>query len=94
MKLYLKALKLHFKTMLEYRSSLIFSFISQIAVFFSFYFVILSLFDKFNNIKGFTLYEVLLCFSVILCFIVISLSVIIKFKFAQSYQLAYNIPTW
>ena len=65
MKLYLKALKLHFKTMLEYRSSLIFSFISQIAVFFSFYFVILSLFDKFNNIKGFTLYEVLLCFSVI-----------------------------
>ena len=65
MKLYLKALKLHFKPMLEYRSSLIFSFISQIAVFFSFYFVILSIFDKFNNIKGFTLYEVLLCFSVI-----------------------------
>lgn len=65
MKLYLKALKLHIKTMIEYKSSLILSFFSQITIFFSFYFIILSLFSKFNNIKGFTLYEVLLCFSVI-----------------------------
>lgn len=65
MKLYLKALKLHFKSMLEYRVSFIISFFSQIIVFFSYYFVILALFDKFDNIKGFTLYEVLLCFSVI-----------------------------
>lgn len=65
MKLYFKALKLHLKSMLEYKASFIISFLSQILVFFSYYFVIISLFSKFDNIKGFTLYEVLLCFSVI-----------------------------
>ena len=65
MKHYFRALTLHLKSDLEYRTSFIFSFISQIIVFFSYYFVILSLFTKFNNIKGFTLYEVLLCFSII-----------------------------
>ena len=65
MKCYLRALSLHLKSELEYRTSFIFSFISQIVIFFSYYFVILSLFSRFNNIKGFTLYEVLLCFSII-----------------------------
>lgn len=65
MKYYFRALSLHLKSELEYRTSFIFSFISQILVFFSYYFVILSLFTKFSNIKGFTLYEVLLCFSII-----------------------------
>lgn len=65
MKLYIKALKLHLKSMLEYKASFIISFISQILVFFSYYFVILALFTKFDNIKGFTMYEVLLCFSII-----------------------------
>lgn len=65
MKLYIKSLKLHLKSMLEYKASFIISFLSQILVFFSYYFIILALFDKFNNIKGFTLYEVLLCFSII-----------------------------
>ena len=65
MKCYLRALSLHLKSELEYRTSFIFSFISQIVIFFSYYFVILSLFSKFDNIKGFTLYEVLLCFSII-----------------------------
>ncbi len=65
MKYYFKALSLHFKSELEYRISFICSFISQIIIFFSYYFLIISLFSKFNNIKGFTLYEVLLCFSVV-----------------------------
>ena len=65
MKYYFKCLKLHFKSVLQYKASFITSFISQIFIFFSYYFVILSLFDKFDNIKGFTLYEVLLCFSII-----------------------------
>ena len=65
MKCYMRALSLHLKSELEYRTSFIFSFISQIVIFFSYYFVILSLFSKFDNIKGFTLYEVLLCFSII-----------------------------
>ena len=65
MKLYWNSLKLHLKSTLEYKASFIISFLSQIIIFFSFYFFILSLFSKFDNIKGFTLYEVLLCFSVI-----------------------------
>lgn len=65
MKLYIKTLKMHIKSTLEYKVSFIISFISQILVFFSYYFIILSLFSKFGNIKGFTLYEVLLCFSII-----------------------------
>ena len=65
MKIYFKSLKLHLKSMLEYKASFIATFLSQIIVFFSYYFVILALFAKFNNIKGFTMYEVLLCFSII-----------------------------
>lgn len=65
MKLYLKALKLHLMSELEYKASFIASFLSQILVFFSYYFVILALFSKFDNIKGFSMYEVLLCFSII-----------------------------
>lgn len=65
MKLYFKYLKIHWKSLIQYKASFILSFVSQFFVFFSYYFVILSLFDKFNNIKGFTLYEVLLTFAVI-----------------------------
>ena len=65
MKLYFRSLGLHLKSELEYRVSFILSFLTQILIFFSYYFVIISLFGKFNNIKGFTMYEVLLCFSII-----------------------------
>lgn len=65
MKLYIKSIKMHFKSLLEYKQSFIIGFISQFLVFFTYYFIILALFDRFSNIKGFTLYEVLLCFSVI-----------------------------
>ena len=65
MKLYFNSLALHLKSELEYRMSFIISFLAQILIFFTYYFVIIALFSKFNNIKGFTLYEVLLCFSII-----------------------------
>lgn len=65
MKVYLKYLKLHFKALLQYKASFIMGLIAQIFVFFSYYFIILSFFTKFDNIKGFTLYEVLLTFGVI-----------------------------
>lgn len=65
MKVYFKSLGLHLKSILEYKASFIASFLSQILVFFSYYFIIIALFTKFDNIKGFTLYEVLLCFGVI-----------------------------
>ena len=65
MKVYFKSLGLHLKSILEYKASFIASFFSQILVFFSYYFIIIALFTKFDNIKGFTLYEVLLCFGII-----------------------------
>jgi len=64
-KLYLKHLKLHIISQLEYKTSFIISFISQIFVYFTYYFIIIALFQKFNNISGFNVYEVLLCFSII-----------------------------
>lgn len=65
MKYYIESLKMHLKSTLEYKTSFILAFISQFLVFFTYYFIILALFNKFNNIKGFTVYEVLLTFSII-----------------------------
>lgn len=65
MKEYLKYFKINLKSEIQYKSSFILSFISQFFVFFGYYFTILCLFDKFSNVKGFTLYEVLLTFSII-----------------------------
>ena len=64
-KLYLESFKLNVKSQLEYKSSFIMNSISQFFVFFTYYFIIIALFSKFSNIKGFTVYEVLLCFSII-----------------------------
>lgn len=65
MSLYFKYFMVHLKSELQYKMSFILSFISQFFVFFGYYFTIICLFDKFSNIKGFTLYEVLLTFGVI-----------------------------
>lgn len=65
MSLYLKYFKIHFKSEMQYKMSFILSFIAQFFVFFGYYFTILCLFDKFSNLKGFSVYEVLLTFSII-----------------------------
>ena len=65
MKLYLKSIKLHFKSEMEYKGAFIISIISQFILFFAQIFTVIALFDKFSNIKGFTLYEVLLCYGII-----------------------------
>ena len=65
MRLYIDYLKLHFKSILEYNLSFILSLISQIFVFFTYYFLIIAMFDKFSTLKGYNVYEVLLTFSII-----------------------------
>ncbi|MBQ8193494.1 MAG: ABC-2 family transporter protein [Bacilli bacterium] len=65
MKLYIDYLKLNFKTVLQYRLSFILSLIAQIFVFFTYYFMIISLFQKFSNLQGYNIYEILLTFSII-----------------------------
>lgn len=65
MSLYFKHLKIHIKSFLQYKMSFILSSIGQFITFFGYYFTIICLFDKFSNIKGFNLYEILLTFSII-----------------------------
>ena len=63
--MFIESLKLNIKSQLEYKSSFIMNSISQFFVFFTYYFIIIALFDKFSNIKGYNVYEILLCFSII-----------------------------
>ena len=65
MKIYFDYLKLHLKSILEYKMSFILSLSSQIFVFFNYYFLIIALFQKFSNLKGYNIYEILLTFSII-----------------------------
>lgn len=64
-KLYIESFKLNIKKQIEYKASFIMNAISQLFLFFTYYFIIIGLFEKFSNIRGFNLYEVLLCFSII-----------------------------
>lgn len=64
MSLYFKYFNVHLKRQMEYKVSFIMSFISNLLVFFTYYYSILCLFNKFENIKGFTLYEILLTFGI------------------------------
>ena len=63
--MFIESFKLNIKSQLEYKGSFIINSISQFFTFFTYYFIFLALFDKFSNIKGYSLYEVLLCFSII-----------------------------
>lgn len=63
--MYISNMLLQLKCQLEYKMSFILTFISQFGVFFTYYFIIIALFQKFDNISGYTVYEVLLCFSII-----------------------------
>lgn len=65
MRIYLKSCLLHFKVLLEYKTSFLLELFSQVFIVLSYYFIILALFSKFDNLKGFSLYEVLLTFGVI-----------------------------
>lgn len=62
---FINSMKLCIKTKLEYKTSVIINSISQFLIFFTYYFTVVTLFDRFNNIKGFNLYEIFICFGVI-----------------------------
>lgn len=65
MKLLFKYLGIQFKSQLQYKISFFLTFIAQVLTFFTFYFAIYALFNKFGNLKSFSFYEVLLCFSIV-----------------------------
>ncbi len=64
-KVFLESLRMNIKKRIEYKASFIISFISQFFLFFTYYYAIVALFNKFSNIRGYNVYEVLLCFSII-----------------------------
>ena len=66
MRLFLKYVSMHFKSQMEYRVSFILTTIASFMILFTMYFSIIALFQTFHNIKGFILFEVLLCFSTVL----------------------------
>lgn len=65
MKLYKKYLSLHLKSELEYKSSFIMNLIAQTFVIFCSYFVIINLFNKLGNLKGYTVYEIMIIYGII-----------------------------
>lgn len=67
MKLLFKYLSMHLKISLEYKLSFILSLISQILAMFIELFVVLSLLTKFNMLKNFNYYEVIIGFSTVWC---------------------------
>lgn len=64
MKLYLKYLSMHLKSLLEYGKTFIISCMGQIATSIFSFLSIIFLFDKFGNIEGYTFENVLICFSI------------------------------
>lgn len=64
-KLYFKFLKQNLKSELEYKASFIFNFIGNLFIFATYYFTIIALFGKFDNMAGFNIYEVLVAFGII-----------------------------
>ena len=61
----IKYIGLHLKSEMQYKMSFALSFTAQFLLFFTYYFVIMSLFNKFNGLKDYTLAELLFCFAVI-----------------------------
>lgn len=65
MRLYLKYLSIHLKSIMEYKTSFILTSIGQGITTFTSFLAMYFLFHRFGNIKGYTFNEVLLCFSTI-----------------------------
>ncbi|HAN20637.1 MAG: hypothetical protein A2Y15_06520 [Clostridiales bacterium GWF2_36_10] len=66
MKLYLKFFIIHLKSQMQYKTSFFLLFIGQFLTSFSVFLGVYFMFERFNNVEGFTFAEVLLCFSIVL----------------------------
>lgn len=65
MKLYMRYLMIHLKSVMEYKTSFILTAIGQGITTLTSFLAMYFLFNRFGNIKGYTFDEVLLCFSTI-----------------------------
>lgn len=64
MRLYFKFFSMHLKSRMAYRKSFFFSIIGQFLTSFTSFLVIWFLFERFNEVKGYTISECLLCSGV------------------------------
>ena len=65
MKLYLKFFSMHLKSRMAYKKSFFFSVIGQFLTSFTAFLAIWFLFERFNEVKGYTISECMLCAGVI-----------------------------
>lgn len=66
MKLYLHYLSIHVRSAMEYKTSFILTALGQFLVSFNVFLGVFFMMERFNNVKGFTYSEILLCFSTVL----------------------------
>jgi ABC-type uncharacterized transport system, permease component len=66
MKLYLRYFAIHMKSQMQYKTSFFVGIMGQFLISFSVFLEIYFMFDRFNEVDGYTYTEVLLCFAVIL----------------------------
>ncbi|ADL03869.1 ABC transporter permease [Lacrimispora saccharolytica] len=65
-RLYEKYLLMHLKSMMQHKTSFFFTTIGQFLISFNIFLGVLFMMDRFNEVKGFSYGEVLLCFSITL----------------------------
>ena len=65
MRLYFKFFSMHLKSRMAYKKSFFFSIIGQFLTSFTSFLVVWFLFERFNEVKGYTISECLLCAGVI-----------------------------
>lgn len=65
-KLYFHYVSIHIRSIMQYKTSFILTGIGQFLVSFNVFLGVFFMFQRFNNVEGFTYSEVLLCFSVML----------------------------
>jgi ABC-2 type transport system permease protein len=66
MKLYMKYVGIHIRSMMQYKISFLFTSIGQFLVSFNVFLGIVFMFKRFSNVEGFTYSECLMCFSIVL----------------------------
>lgn len=66
MKLYLHYLSIHVRSAMEYKTSFVLTALGQFLVSFNVFLGVFFMMERFNNVKGFTYSEILLCFSTVL----------------------------
>lgn len=64
--LYLKYLQIHLNSLLQYKTSFVFTIVGQFLTSFTALIGVIFMFDRFHEVEGFSLEEVLLCLAVVL----------------------------